>query len=100
VQARRLVLTLLMLLSPALIIFFQALRQVFTSPVFLYCLGLAPVSFLAPYYNFDYAQAWSSEREPSQVFKLLERTFSDFDRIAKKLGVFKVETIGKGRYVA
>ena len=40
-------------------------------------------------------QAWSSEREPSQVFKLLERTFADFDHIARRLGVFKVETIGK-----
>ncbi|CAB9497872.1 Receptor-type guanylate cyclase gcy [Seminavis robusta] len=38
--------------------------------------------------------AWSSEREPPQVFRLLERTFADFDQAAKRLGVFKVETIG------
>lgn len=38
--------------------------------------------------------AWSSEREPSQVFKLLETLYHEFDTIAKKLNVFKVETIG------
>lgn len=38
--------------------------------------------------------AWSSEREPCQVFKLLETLYSAFDAIAKRLGVFKVETIG------
>lgn len=38
--------------------------------------------------------AWSSEREPSQVFKLLESLYKSFDEVAKKLGVFKVETIG------
>jgi class 3 adenylate cyclase len=38
--------------------------------------------------------AWSSEREPSQVFKLLESLYGEFDKLAKELGVFKVETIG------
>jgi class 3 adenylate cyclase len=38
--------------------------------------------------------AWSSEREPSQVFKLLESLYRKFDELANKLGVFKVETIG------
>eukprot|EP00934_Nitzschia_sp_Nitz4_P004396 Nitzschia sp. Nitz4//scaffold538_size3491//2//1851//NITZ4_009265-RA/size3491-augustus-gene-0.3-mRNA-1//-1//CDS//3329554128//4386//frame0 len=38
--------------------------------------------------------AWSSEREPSQVFELLEKIYSSFDQIAKRKGVFKVETIG------
>jgi class 3 adenylate cyclase len=38
--------------------------------------------------------AWSSEREPSQVFKLLETLYHEFDNIADCLGVFKVETIG------
>lgn len=38
--------------------------------------------------------AWSSEREPSQVFKLLESLYRKFDQVAHKLGVFKVETIG------
>ena len=38
--------------------------------------------------------AWSSEREPAQVFQLLEALFKEFDTEAKKYGVFKVETIG------
>ena len=38
--------------------------------------------------------AWSSVREPAQVFILLESVYHAFDRIAKKRRVFKVETIG------
>uniref|UniRef100_A0A7S3P5D0 Phosphodiesterase n=1 Tax=Amphora coffeiformis TaxID=265554 RepID=A0A7S3P5D0_9STRA len=38
--------------------------------------------------------AWSSTREPKQVFALLESVFSEFDSIAKKRKVFKVETVG------
>lgn len=38
--------------------------------------------------------AWSSEREPAQVFQLLETLYRKFDRLARKHGVFKVETIG------
>ncbi|KAG7370730.1 PAS domain containing protein [Nitzschia inconspicua] len=38
--------------------------------------------------------AWSSTREPSQVFLLLESLYYQFDRVAQKKGVFKVETIG------
>lgn len=38
--------------------------------------------------------AWASEREPSQVFTLLETLFTSFDTIARRLGVFKVETVG------
>lgn len=38
--------------------------------------------------------AWSSTREPSQVFTLLETIYSDFDEIARRRKVFKVETIG------
>ena len=38
--------------------------------------------------------AWSSEREPSQVFILLETLYRAFDAAAHRLGVFKVETIG------
>jgi Adenylate and Guanylate cyclase catalytic domain len=34
--------------------------------------------------------AWSSVREPSQVFMLLETLFRSFDEIAKKHNVFKV----------
>eukprot|EP00339_Tiarina_fusa_P009787 CAMPEP_0117081096 /NCGR_PEP_ID=MMETSP0472-20121206/57184_1 /TAXON_ID=693140 ORGANISM="Tiarina fusus, Strain LIS" /NCGR_SAMPLE_ID=MMETSP0472 /ASSEMBLY_ACC=CAM_ASM_000603 /LENGTH=451 /DNA_ID=CAMNT_0004808939 /DNA_START=187 /DNA_END=1538 /DNA_ORIENTATION=- len=43
--------------------------------------------------------AWSSVREPAQVFTLLENLYGAFDSIAVKRGVFKVETIGDA-YVA
>jgi class 3 adenylate cyclase len=43
--------------------------------------------------------AWSSVREPSQVFTLLEEIYGAFDAIAGRRGVFKVETIGDS-YVA
>ncbi|CAJ1960734.1 unnamed protein product [Cylindrotheca closterium] len=38
--------------------------------------------------------AWSSVREPAQVFTLLESVYRAFDVIAKKRKVFKVETVG------
>jgi hypothetical protein len=38
--------------------------------------------------------SWSSAREPTQVFILLETIYHSFDKIAKHRGVFKVETIG------
>jgi class 3 adenylate cyclase len=38
--------------------------------------------------------SWSSQREPTQVFTLLQTLYQAFDRLAKKLGVFKIETIG------
>ena len=38
--------------------------------------------------------AWSSVREPSQVFTLLETVYQSFDAIAKRRKVFKVETVG------
>ena len=28
--------------------------------------------------------AWSSSREPSQVFELLESTYGEFDKLAKR----------------
>ncbi|KAL7569354.1 hypothetical protein ACA910_010443 [Epithemia clementina (nom. ined.)] len=43
--------------------------------------------------------AWSSVREPAQVFTLLETLYGSFDRLAARRGVFKVETIGDS-YVA
>eukprot|EP00934_Nitzschia_sp_Nitz4_P004508 Nitzschia sp. Nitz4//scaffold87_size112219//63226//66821//NITZ4_004078-RA/size112219-augustus-gene-0.60-mRNA-1//-1//CDS//3329559381//4498//frame0 len=43
--------------------------------------------------------AWSSVREPSQVFILLESLYGTFDKLATRRGVFKVETIGDS-YVA
>jgi len=36
--------------------------------------------------------AWSSVREPAQVFTLLETVYRAFDIIAKRRRVFKVET--------
>jgi class 3 adenylate cyclase len=38
--------------------------------------------------------AWSSTRPPEEVFTLLESIFRAFDAIARRLGVYKVETIG------
>jgi class 3 adenylate cyclase len=38
--------------------------------------------------------AWSSTREPTQVFTLLETIYRAFDEIARRRRVFKVETIG------
>jgi hypothetical protein len=38
--------------------------------------------------------AWSSVRDPAQVFTLLEQIYGSFDALAKRRGVFKVETIG------
>lgn len=38
--------------------------------------------------------AWSSVREPAQVFVLLETIYQSFDKIAKQRKVFKVETVG------
>jgi class 3 adenylate cyclase len=38
--------------------------------------------------------AWSSVREPSQVFTLLETVYKAFDINAKRHRVFKVETVG------
>jgi len=38
--------------------------------------------------------AWSSKREPTQVFELLEALYGAFDEVAKRRGVFKIETVG------
>lgn len=38
--------------------------------------------------------AWSSSREPTQVFLMLETIYGKFDVLAKQHTVFKVETIG------
>jgi len=43
--------------------------------------------------------AWCSEREPTQVFRLLETVYRAFDLEGSKAGVFKVETVGDS-YVA
>jgi class 3 adenylate cyclase len=38
--------------------------------------------------------SWCSQRDPENVFRLLESVFKAFDKIARKRAVFKVETIG------
>ena len=37
--------------------------------------------------------SWSSVREPTQVFTLLETIYSAFDKMAKRRNVYKVETV-------
>ncbi|KAL3939814.1 MAG: hypothetical protein SGBAC_005541, partial [Bacillariaceae sp.] len=37
---------------------------------------------------------WSATRTPAEVFQLLEALYGEFDAVANKRGVFKVETIG------
>lgn len=61
--------------------------------------GSAPLADLFPNTTVIFADivgftAWSSAREPSQVFILLETIYSAFDKIAYRQGVFKVETVG------
>jgi class 3 adenylate cyclase len=62
-------------------------------------IGKAPLADLFPNTTVVFADivgftAWSSAREPSQVFVLLETLYSSFDKIAYRQGVFKVETVG------
>ena len=61
--------------------------------------GSKPIADLFPRATVLFADiagftAWSSSREPSQVFTLLESIYNSFDRIANRSKVFKVETIG------
>ena len=57
------------------------------------------LSLLQPNFTVLFADiagftAWSSIREPTQVFTLLETVYRSFDAIARRRHVFKVETIG------
>ena len=54
---------------------------------------IVPKSFVLTLF-LSSLEGWSSAREPSQVFTLLECIYGSFDRIANRLGVFKVETVG------
>ena len=61
--------------------------------------GSAPIADLFPsatvlFMDIAGFTAWSSAREPTQVFILLETLYHSFDKIAKHRRVFKVETIG------
>jgi class 3 adenylate cyclase len=58
-----------------------------------------PIADLFPHSTVLFADiagftAWCSSREPEQVFTLLESLYGEFDAMARKLKVFKVETIG------
>ena len=66
--------------------------------------GSSPIADLFPettvlFSDISGFTAWSSVREPRQVFTLLENIYGTFDAIAAKRHVFKVETIGDS-YVA
>eukprot|EP00980_Cylindrotheca_fusiformis_P025843 scaffold14714_cov108-Cylindrotheca_fusiformis.AAC.2 len=61
--------------------------------------GSAPLADLFPSVTVVFADiagftAWSSAREPGQVFVLLETLYGAFDKIAYRHNVFKVETVG------
>jgi Adenylate and Guanylate cyclase catalytic domain len=63
-----------------------------------------PIADLFPHTTVLFADiagftAWSSTREPSQVFIMLQSVYQAFDVIAHRRKVFKVETIGDS-YVA
>ena len=65
-----------------------------------------PIADLFPYTTVMFADivgftAWSSVREPSQVFTLLESVFRSFDRLARRFNIFKVSNhvLGNRRYI-
>eukprot|EP00980_Cylindrotheca_fusiformis_P001909 scaffold437_cov111-Cylindrotheca_fusiformis.AAC.7 len=62
-------------------------------------MGSAPLADLFPNTSIVFADiagftAWSSAREPQQVFILLENIYGALDRIANRFAIFKVETVG------
>ncbi|CAB9528546.1 Receptor-type guanylate cyclase gcy [Seminavis robusta] len=61
--------------------------------------GGQPLADLFPHTTVLFADiagftAWSSVRDPSQVFILLQTLYGAFDDLAKRRRVFKIETIG------
>ena len=61
--------------------------------------GSKPIADIFPETTVVFADivgftAWSSTREPTQVFTLLETIYKAFDDIATRRRVFKVETVG------
>jgi len=52
------------------------------------------VSVAVMFADIENFTAWSSVREPFQIFTLLETVYAAFDRVADKRRVFKVETVG------
>ena len=67
-----------------------------------FCLAVNPqktyeilfASYTVMFADVEGFTAWSSVREPSQVFTLLETIYAAFDRVALRRRVFKVETVG------
>eukprot|EP00980_Cylindrotheca_fusiformis_P008038 scaffold1710_cov120-Cylindrotheca_fusiformis.AAC.4 len=62
-------------------------------------MGAAPLADLFPNTSIVFADiagftAWSSAREPQQVFILLENIYGALDHIVHRLNIFKVETVG------
>ena len=58
-----------------------------------------PIAYLFPHTTVMLCDivgftSWSSQRDPEQVFTLLQAIFKSFDKAARKRKVFKVETIG------
>lgn len=61
--------------------------------------GSPPIAELYPETTVLFADIagftnWSSSRQPTQVFRLLETLYAAFDEIAKQRKIFKIETIG------
>lgn len=63
-------------------------------------ISAAPIADLFPHCTVFFADiagftAWSSTRDPAQVFILLQNVYQSFDTLAKRRKVFKVGTIFK-----
>ncbi|CAB9524421.1 Receptor-type guanylate cyclase gcy [Seminavis robusta] len=76
----------------------QSFVQVETGPSPL-LLSSEPIADLFPsatvcIINIANFSAWSSERGPQQVLTLLEHLFYEFDSIGKRMGVFKLDSLG------
>jgi len=41
---------------------------------------------------------WCANRQPVEVFTLLETLYGEFDKVAQRRRVYKVETVGKDLY--
>lgn len=65
------------------------------SEILIYSLSLLVITTLtASLSDIVGFTQWSSERDPVDVFTLLETIYTAFDRVAVRRKVFKVETIG------
>lgn len=61
--------------------------------------GSKPIAEMYPHTTIMFADMvgftkWSTTREPTQVFTLLETVYHSFDLVARRRRVFKVETVG------